>query len=189
MLVHWYPFLQHIDTPRHHDPTITFIGLAEAYLLFALHRARIPFPRIHSAVEVRTAPLAGKHALASHRIYSETATFFEQWNHSPCFIPYSHPSAFREALHESERLIVWGKDDYPLRLYLPTYHPTKVLIDPEHAFGQPIFASTGTKVDDVLERFWAGDPLQSIALDYGLDASDVEEALRVASRQGSRLMA
>ena len=184
-LVHWRPFLQHFEVPRRRDPTITFIGLAEAYMLSAFRRAGVPLQRIRPAIEVLTDKIGVEHALASRRLYTDGAEILYQWNHEELSVLRNGQYVFRDVLREYLRLIAWGEDEFPIMLQLPTYHQTEVLTDPRRAFGQPIFGRTGTKVEDALERFWAGDDLQSIALDYGLDSSDVEEAVRVASRRAS----
>lgn len=184
-LVHWRPFLQHYEVPRRCDPTITFIGLAEAYMLSAFRRAGVPLQRIRPAVEILTGKIGVEHALGSHRLYTDGAEILYHWDNEQLSVLRNGQYVFRDVLREYLRLIAWGEDDFPIMLQLPTYHQTEVFTDPQRAFGQPIFGRTGTKVEDALERFWAGDDLQSIALDYGLDASDVEEAVRVASRRAS----
>ncbi len=184
-LVHWRPFLQHFEVPRRRDPTITFIGLAEAYMLSAFRRAGVPLQRIRPAVEVLTDKIGVEHALASRRLYTDGAEILYQWDNEQLSVLRNGQYVFRDVLREYLRLIAWGEDEFPIMLQLPTYHQTEVFTDPRRAFGQPIFGRTGTKVEDALERFWAGDDMQSIALDYGLDSSDVEEAVRVASRRAS----
>ena len=122
-----------------------------------------------------------EHALASRRLYTDSANILSLlWDNDPRSVLRNGQSVFRDVLRESLRLITWGEGAYPIRLQLPAYQQTQVFTDPRCAFGQPIFGKTGTKVEDALERFRAGDDLPSIALDYGLDLSDVEDAVRVA---------
>lgn len=184
-LVHWRPFLHALEGQGLRGPTITFIGLAEAYVLSAFRRAGVPLQRIRPAIKVLTDEIGVEHALASRRLYTDGAEILFQWDDEHLSVLRNGQYVFRNVLREYLRLITWGEDDFPTELRLPTYRQTKVITDPQRAFGQPIFGQTGTKVEDVLDRFWAGDDLQSIALDYGLDPSDVEEAVRVASRRAS----
>jgi uncharacterized protein (DUF433 family) len=55
----------------------------------------------------------------------------------------------------------------------------------EPAFGAPIFERGGAKVDDVLERFWAGESLSDLAEDFGVPVDQLEDVLRVASRRAA----
>jgi uncharacterized protein (DUF433 family) len=184
-LVHWQPFLHHLAGPRRRDPTITLIGLAEAYVLSGFRRAGVPLQRIRPAIDVLTDKIGVDHSLASRRLYTDGAEILYQWDDEHLSGLRNGQYVFRDVLREYLRLITWGEDEFPTKLQLPTYHQTEVITDPQRAFGQPIFGRTGTKVEDVLERFWAGDDLQSIAIDYGLESPDVEEAVRVASRRAS----
>jgi uncharacterized protein (DUF433 family) len=46
-----------------------------------------------------------------------------------------------------------------------------------------IFARGAARVSDVLERFWAGDDLDSLAEDFGVPRAELEDVVRVASRR------
>ncbi len=47
---------------------------------------------------------------------------------------------------------------------------------------QPIFAHGGAKLEDVLGAFQAGESLDALAQEYGVPVTELEDALRVASR-------
>ena len=63
----------------------------------------------------------------------------------------------------------------------PAYDRAQVVVDPTRAFGLPIFERGGLRVDDVLERFWAGEPLEDLSVEFGVPADQLEDVLRVAS--------
>ena len=48
------------------------------------------------------------------------------------------------------------------------------MADPYRNGGHPIFASTAAPVDMVLSRVEAGEPVRSVADDYGLDREEVD---------------
>jgi hypothetical protein len=52
---------------------------------------------------------------------------------------------------------------YAARLQLPGYGPADVVVDPTVAFGYPVVKGKGTRVKDVLERFWAGESVRATA--------------------------
>ncbi len=80
------------------------------------------------------------------------------------------------------RLVEFDADDYARLIRLPGYAAARVVADPRHGFGQPIFVHGGARVEDVLGAFQAGVPLKTVAAEYGVPASELEDALRVASR-------
>ena len=184
-LVHWRPFVHHIEGSPRQAPSVTFIGMAEAYVLAAFRHAGIPLQRIRPAIEVLTNKIGLEHALASRHLYTDGAEILYEWGDNQLAIVRNGQYVIRDILQEYLHLVTWDHDEYPTQLQLPTYQQTTVIADPRRAFGQPIFERSGTRVEDVLERFWAGDDLQTIALDYGLQVSDVEDAVRVASSRAS----
>jgi len=57
-----------------------------------------------------------------------------------------------------------------------------VTVDPDHSFGRPRFARGGAAVDDVIDLFRAGEPVDAVAGEFGLSRDEVEDAIRVATR-------
>ncbi|MGD0715443.1 MAG: DUF433 domain-containing protein [Gaiellaceae bacterium] len=53
-------------------------------------------------------------------------------------------------------------------------------LDPTRSFGQPIFIRGAARVENVVDRWRAGDPLVEVAEDFGVPTEDVEDILRVA---------
>ena len=51
------------------------------------------------------------------------------------------------------------------------------------SFGQPIIKHGGARVADVLALFWAGDPIETLAAEFGVPATEIEDVLRAASRR------
>ena len=53
------------------------------------------------------------------------------------------------------------------------------------AFGSPTFQRGGARVDDVLERFWAGESIDELTEEFGVPADQLEDVLRAASRRAA----
>ena len=68
---------------------------------------------------------------------------------------------------------------YAQLIRLPQYQVAEVTVDPDHAFGRPRFARGGASVDDVIDLFRAGEPVDTVAEEFGLSRDEVEDALRM----------
>jgi len=71
----------------------------------------------------------------------------------------------------------------PIKLYPFTRkrdpdEPRAIVIDPFVSFGRPVLSGTGIATAVVAERFKAGEPLESLAEDYGRSLLEIQEAIR-----------
>jgi uncharacterized protein (DUF433 family) len=80
------------------------------------------------------------------------------------------------------RRIHYGVDGWADSVRLPTYANAKVIVDPKVAFGLPIVAHGGARVEDLVDRFQAGDSVAEIATDFSVPPDEVEDVLRLATR-------
>ena len=55
-------------------------------------------------------------------------------------------------------------------------------VDPDHSFGRPRFTHGGAAVDDVIDLFRAGEPVDTVAGEFGLSRDEAGNAIRVATR-------
>jgi len=92
---------------------------------------------------------------------------------------------FREVIAEYVRRIDYAPDGYAQLVRLPAYERADVVVDPTRSFGQPIFARGAARVSDVLERFWAGDDIRTLSVEFGVPTVEIEDALRAASRRAA----
>jgi uncharacterized protein (DUF433 family) len=60
-----------------------------------------------------------------------------------------------------------------------------VAIDPRVQFGRPCVSGTGVPTDVLHERFLAGEGIEEIASDYGLEVHQVEAAIRYEHRSAA----
>ncbi len=75
--------------------------------------------------------------------------------------PSARPS--RSSAKRSGKRITYGDDGWAERLRLPAYTKGEVTVDPRQAFGQPIVEHGGARVEDLVDRFEAGDGFTDIA--------------------------
>ena len=89
---------------------------------------------------------------------------------------------FSEVLELYLRRIDFAPDGYAQLIHLPQYRVAELTVDPEHAFGRPRFTHGGASVDDVLDLFRSGEPVDVVVEEFGLSRDEVEDAIRVITR-------
>jgi uncharacterized protein (DUF433 family) len=174
---------------RGKEATVPFIGFAEAYVLSAFRRAGVPMQRIRPAVGVLSSGIGVEHALASKRLYTDGAEVlydFASNEHDEelrgLTVVRTGQRQFAEVVRDYLKRITYGDDGWASRVRLPTYRHTDVIVDPRRAFGMPLVIHGGARVEDLVDRFVAGDTLADIAEDFGVPAPEVEDVVRVATR-------
>jgi uncharacterized protein (DUF433 family) len=56
--------------------------------------------------------------------------------------------------------------------------PKTIVVDPRFGFGQPVLNGTGVTTVTLASRYRAGESTRALAKDYGVDVSNVEDAIR-----------
>jgi uncharacterized protein (DUF433 family) len=165
------------------------MGFAEAYVLSAFRRAGVPLQRIRPAVDVLSSTIGVDHALASKRLYTDGAEVLfdyatERDEHDllELVVVRTGQHQFSEIVRDYLKRITYGNDGWASRVRLPSYERAEVVVDPEIAFGLPLVVHGGARVEDLVDRFKAGDSLADIADDFGVPADEVEDVIRGATR-------
>jgi uncharacterized protein (DUF433 family) len=182
------------NRPAHrHEAAVPFIGLAEAYALTAFRQAGVPMQRIRPAVDALRDELGLQHALASRRLYTDGAEilydFAQHADGTPegesareLVVVRNNQRVFAEVVAHYLRRVEFAPDGYAQLIHLPQYRVAEVTVDPDHAFGRPRFTRGGAGLDDVIDLFRAGEPVDTVAAEFGLTRDEVEDALRVNTR-------
>ncbi|MDQ6606933.1 MAG: DUF433 domain-containing protein [Actinomycetota bacterium] len=167
--------------------TVPFVGFAEAFVLSALRRAGVPMQRIRPAVARLSAEVGLEHALASQRVFTDGAELIYDYavssdDEALLTVVRTGQQHFAQVIRDYLRRISYGDDGWAERVRLPAYLSTDVVVDPELAFGQPLVVHGGARVEDLVDRFKAGDDVAEIASDFGVAKAEVEDVIRVALR-------
>jgi uncharacterized protein (DUF433 family) len=168
--------------------SVPFVGFAEAFVLSAFRRAGLPLQRIRPAVDVLRHELGLEYALASRDLYTDGTEVLYRFveREEPVLLELTvvrtGQKQFSEAVRDRLRAITYGDDGWARRIELPAYQHARVVVDPSRAFGLPMIVSGGARVEDLVDRFVAGDSLASIAEDFAVPADEVEDVIRVATR-------
>lgn len=177
-----------LSVPQGH-PSIPFIGLAEGLVLAAFRKAGVPLQRIRPALERLDKEIGLEHALASKRLYTDGAEVLYD------FAAGDEEDAMRElvTVRSGQRLFVpvvrdylrrvtYAPDRWASKLLLPGYESARVVVDVERAFGRPIIESARLPVEEVVDRWLAGDSTAELVRDFGLKQDQVEDVIRAATR-------
>lgn len=171
--------------------SVPFVGFAEAFVLSAFRRAGLPLQRIRPAVGVLRRELGLEHALASRDLYTDgTEVLYrfverEEPELLELTVVRTGQKQFSEVVRDHLQPITYGDDGWARLIELPAYQHARVVVDPSRAFGLPMTLSGGARVEDLVDRFVAGDSLASIAEDFAVPAEEVEDVIRVATRSSA----
>jgi uncharacterized protein (DUF433 family) len=180
------PIISSVEAPRNY-PTIPFIGLSEAMVLAAFRKAGVSLQHIRQAVTILEKEIGEEYALASRGVYTDGAVILFDYADAADDEELAgltevvrRQRVFAPVVREYLRRIDYAADGWAARLVSPATSRPIVVVDPNRAFGQPIFMHGASRVEDVIDRWKAGDPLVEVAEDFGVPTEDVEDILRVA---------
>lgn len=168
------------------EARVPFVGLAEAYTLRAIRKARVPMQRIRPALEQLAQDDELKHALASERLFTDGAELLLDLADE---VSGDEAAAVRQlvVVRSGQRVLHEVVRDYLTRITfdggyaqvipLPTFGGA-VVVDPWRSFGQPIFASSGARLDDALDLFKAGVDVNDVADEFAISPEELQQALR-----------
>jgi len=149
----------------------------------AFRRSGVTMQHIRSALPILSQEIGLPHALASKALYSgggeilyDYAVHQQSKQLEGLTVVVSGQRVFSPVIRSYLRRISYASDGWANRLRLPFLDG--IIVDPQRAFGQPMFEKGAVRLEDVLDRFKAGDSLQEIAHDFGVPFEDVEEVIR-----------
>ena len=185
-------FAHDVRTGKTREASITFIGLVEALVLSAIRKCGVPLQRIRPALKMLSNEFDLEHVLASKKLYTDGAEVLYNYAENQegklpekLTVVRSGQRVFAEIIEKYLQLITYADDGFASIITVPFYRNAKVIVDPERSFGAPIFAESSIRVDNVLERCWAGESLQEVAEDFSTSLEHVEEVVRVTSKRFS----
>lgn len=180
----------HSASDERRAPRLAFVGLVEGMVIRALKEAGLSLQALRRITRTLQTDFGDEWALASHRLTlsgSQKASgpevlwdYAERHGDQEVLIALdTKQRVFAEVVKDYLERIVYI-DEYAGQLYLPITRERLLLVDPYRNFGRPMFASNSTPVEPVLDRVDAGEPVRSVARDYGLDVGEVSMVIRQA---------
>ena len=184
----WEPLIQTADTQ---GLLLSFNNLVESHVLkairtrhgvpmrgvlVALHQAREVhgIERLFLSNELRTVERRPEDAGSK----SVGALFLEKLGEVEQ-ISEGGQLVIRNALTRHLERIERDASGMPVRLFPFVSHSSgrDILIDPRVSFGRPVLVKRGIRVSTLVDRIEAGENIEHVANNYGLDPADIERAL------------
>jgi uncharacterized protein (DUF433 family) len=183
------PILTALKTPPRH-PEIPFVGLVEGMVAAAFRRAGVSMQHMRQALAVLEKEIGVQHALASQKLFTDGASILFDYasaegDEEILTVVVTGQRVFHDVIRDYLERITYGVDDWAERMVLPITERPVVECDPKRGFGQPLFIVGGAPMDDVLDRFRAGEPFTDVAKDFDLRPEDVEDVIRASLPQAA----
>ena len=165
---------------------LSFQNLVEAHVLGSIRRHHgVPLQRVRKALGFVQKRLAKPHPLITAQFETDGIDLFVDELGKLLNVSQDGQVAIRAALQASLRRVEHDTDGLAARLFPFVCtgdgdEPKSIVVDPRISFGRPILAKTGIPASTVVGRLKAGEPLQSIASDYGIALEQVTDAIRCA---------
>jgi len=172
-----------IRPPSSRPPLLSFWNLIEAHVLRSLRTEHgISLKDLRQALRYAEGHLQIQRLLLDKRLCTEAGKLFLERYGQLINLSASGQLAMRRVFDEHLKRIEWGDFAFPIRLYpfisSSAETPERpIAIDPHIAFGRPIVVSAGVTTQAIADRIDAGEGIDEIASDYGLERGDIEQAV------------
>ena len=162
--------------------SLSFFNLVEAHILLSTRRdKRITMGRIRSALDYVRQKFPSPHPLIDQKFRTDGKYLFikmiERQDAADRLINASAggQEAFGVILESYLERIEVDKPGLPIKLY--PMGTKQIEIDPEVSSGRPTVKNTGVLATILWDRRAAGEPIDSLAEDFGLTTMQVKEAV------------
>lgn len=169
--------------PAGHDPlTLSFWNLVESSVLAAIRKEHgVSLQKVRPALDYVDRKLGMPRPLIDAEFKTDGISLFVE--HFGKLIDASRhgQQVLREGLEASLKRIEADQDGLAVRLFPwrgSPFEPRVVVVDPRIAFGKPVISKTRVPLEDVLERFRAGDTIEGLSRDYRVKIETIEELVR-----------
>jgi uncharacterized protein (DUF433 family) len=177
-----------IQLPNPDKRLLSFMNLVEIHVLDAIRRKHdIQLEKVRTAVQYLSRQFPSRHPLADREFETDGLDLFIKKLGQLINVSRDGQLAMGEILQAHLLRIERDLSGIPVKLYPFTRkrapeeaheEPKVVVIDPLISFGRPVLAGTGVATSVIAERYKAGETIDELAEDYGLQRLQIEEAVR-----------
>ncbi|MEM6598446.1 MAG: DUF433 domain-containing protein [Cyanobacteria bacterium P01_C01_bin.69] len=173
-----------LHLPDDSSPQLSFTNLVEAHVLRVIrqnHKVRLD--KVRTALDYVEQKFGLLHPLARAQFQTDGVDLFVESVGPLINASRAGELAMQKTLQQLLQRIEWDEEGLAERLFpliqLHRADELRVLeIAPRISFGRPVVVNTGIPADMVIDRFWAGESLESLADDYDFSCQQLEEVLR-----------
>lgn len=171
-----------IRAPAGSTSHISFNNLVEAHVLRALRtKDDIRMSVLRTAIDYAENALGVKRLLLSEELRTAGRDLFLDRLRELIALSRSGQLAMRQMLSAYLKRVERDDNALPFRLYplRPAWseHNRTIVIDPRISFGRPTVAGSGISTAALVDRYDAGEDIQTLAEDYRLDVAQIEDAV------------
>ncbi|MGW1032322.1 DUF433 domain-containing protein [Streptomyces antibioticus] len=154
---------------REGQPSVPFIGVAEAYVLRSLRSMGLRMSEIREAAAAVRDAFDTPYGLVSRRIATDGVSLWAPGH---------------RALSDHLRRLTWEPgDNFPSSLRLRQYPDSvPVVIDPRFGHGLPVVAANRVPVRAITDLWEAGESVEDIAYDYDMTPEQVDALCQAVVR-------
>lgn len=163
---------------------LSFVNLVELLVLAAIRKKHhVELKQVRSAVDFLRKKFPSTHPLADNTFQTDGIDLFLEKYGDLLNISRDGQIAMKDVIQQYLKLVERDASGVPFKLHLPRRADAPeplgaVVIDPQRGFGRPVLDGRGIRTEIIVERFQAGEAIASLADDYGLAASVIEDILR-----------
>ncbi|GII78531.1 hypothetical protein Sru01_35130 [Sphaerisporangium rufum] len=177
------PLLHVLPAHGRRQATVPFVAMAEAYVLDALKRAGVKPHKIRPALQRLRQEFGHEYVLLAPELATDGIDVLWDFSRTRAgaglIEARTGQHVIREIVTDYLDYVVRAEDGFPALLRLRSCLPSRVVIDPHRAFGQPIFEGGRTRVAEVAAMMKAGEAPEAIADELGVTLDDVRTATRI----------
>lgn len=174
-----------IKVPNRRPRFLTFVNLVEAHVLASMRRKHeLPMRTVRKAIKFVEDELGVAHPLASEAFKTNGVDVFVERYGKLINASKDGQSEIKEAIEAGLTRINYemgiALQLFPLTRANGIEQPKLIVIDPRMSFGRPVLAGSGIPVDEVFQRFQAGESPAELAGDFRVEEQMVDEAIRAS---------
>lgn len=174
-----------IQRPDADDPRLSFTNLIEAHVLRALRTTHdVSMAAVREALDVAESEFGIERLLIHRQLRTSAGDLFLDRYHQIVTLSKSQQLVMRQMFEKYLARVEYDETDLPEKFFpltegpLSSDSPRIIALTPYVSFGRPVVLRRGVSTSAIRSRFDAGESVEHIAADYGLEESEVQEAVR-----------
>jgi uncharacterized protein (DUF433 family) len=184
-------FIKLIDIADPARRLLSFANVCELHVLAAIRRNhRISMPVVRESLDFVTRELHEPRPLIASQFLTNGLDLFVKHAGQLLNTSQQGQQALRGDFEQALTRIERNREGMPVRLFPYSRttsslrdQPSSIVIDPQLAFGRPALARAGITTEVIADRYLAGDSEDEMAGDYGVEPTDIREAIRFELEQ------